>query len=206
MVVTKLVGVSKNRTKVYIDDVFYFALYPRELTRYKITQDCEISAEQVEDLLVNVILKRAKSKALTLLKQKDQTEAEIRTKLKRCFYCERIIDQVVTYLYRYHYLDDLRYAQQYFAFKTGKMSYAQIRQKLLIKGISADIIEQVMSENIDEEQEQLLLEQLFQKKINNKDIAVFSSKDWARIYRFFITKGFASSDIKKLIRQYQENV
>ena len=67
MIVTKVELVSKNRYKVEVDGEFAFVLYRRELSHYQIREECEVSEESFEQIKKEVIIKRAKLRAMHLL-------------------------------------------------------------------------------------------------------------------------------------------
>ena len=67
MVVTKVEAVTKTKYKVYIDGQFAFILYKGELSRFHIAEDQELSQEIYEKIRTEVILKRAKLRAMHLL-------------------------------------------------------------------------------------------------------------------------------------------
>lgn len=204
MLVTSMLPVTKGRTKVYIDDNYYFALYAREIARYQLKIGQPVETELVDHILSEVVLKRAKSKALSLLKLQDRTEADIRKKLRLSYYREDIIDFVIEYLYGYHYLDDYRYSVQYISCKQNCMSQRQIKNKLLEKGVSKDVVEQAMSEFEDDAQETELIQKILDKRIKGKDVSEMSQKEWNKQYQYLLYKGFSSSDISSVLRQYQD--
>ncbi len=90
MIVTKIESVTKTRFKVYVDEQFAFVLYKGELSRYRIVAEKEIEEEIFQKLKKEVVLKRAKLRALHLLNDMDRTEAQLRTKLKQGLYTEDI--------------------------------------------------------------------------------------------------------------------
>lgn len=196
MTITKLLPISKGRVKVYIDGEYYFALYARERYRYKVEENTEMEESVVEEILSKVILKRAKSKAMNLLQNQDRSIKDIRDHLRRADYRDDVIDQVILFLEEYHYVDDLRYARQYIFFKNDSRSRGEIRMKLKQKGVTEEVIDQAFAEMESElTSEEEVLDELFQKKISKMDLAAMEAKDWDRIYRFFLRKGFSSSDI-----------
>ena len=71
----------------------------------------KISEELYERILKEVLLKRAQARSLYILKSMDKTEAQMRQKLKEGTYPEKVIEEVIGWLYGFHYLDDRRYAE-----------------------------------------------------------------------------------------------
>ena len=83
MVVTRVEAVTKTKYKVYVDGQFAFILYKGELSRFHIAEDQELSQESYEKIRTEVILKRAKLRAMHLLNDMWRTEAQLREKLTR---------------------------------------------------------------------------------------------------------------------------
>ena len=83
MKVTKLEPVTKTKYKVYLDEQFAFVLYKGELSRYKKQEEVELSQETIEEIKTEILVKRAKRRALYLLNQMDRTEEQLRQKLER---------------------------------------------------------------------------------------------------------------------------
>ena len=80
MTVTKIEAVSnsKNRYKVYVEEQFAFVLYKGELSRYQLTEGCEIKEDIFQEIIEQVIVKRAKLRALHLLNTMGRTESQLR--------------------------------------------------------------------------------------------------------------------------------
>ena len=89
MIVTRVEAVTKTKYKVYVDGQFAFILYKGELSRFHIAEDQELSQESYEKIRTEVILKRAKLRAMHLLNDMWRTEAQLREKLTRNF-CNKL--------------------------------------------------------------------------------------------------------------------
>ena len=98
MYVTKIEPVTKTKYKVFIDGQFAFVLYKGELSRYHIAQDTEVDERLVSQILSEIVLKRAKLRAMHLLTDMDRTESQLRTKLKQGLYPDDIIEQAMAYV------------------------------------------------------------------------------------------------------------
>ena len=82
MVVTRVEAVTKTKYKVYVDGQFAFILYKGELSRFHIAEDQELSQESYEKIRTEVILKRAKLRAMHLLNDMWRTEAQLGRNLR----------------------------------------------------------------------------------------------------------------------------
>ena len=83
MIVTKTEAVTKTRYKVYIDGQFAFVLYKGELSRYQIREGKEILKETCDKIRGEVLVKRAKLRAMHLLNDMGRTEKQLLEKLKQ---------------------------------------------------------------------------------------------------------------------------
>ncbi|WFR54830.1 RecX family transcriptional regulator [Anaerocolumna sp. AGMB13025] len=195
MIITKIEKLDKGKVKVYIDQEFKFCLYEKDLKIHQIKEDAEISEMVYRDIYNNTVLRRAKQKALAVLKFMDRTEAELILKLKQADYTDPIISDVLTYINSYHYIDDERYASSYIRSKKDIKSKRQIYAELVQKGIDKGNIDQAFSEEYDNE-ESAILRAVAKKSKSVKDMTYEEkTKLIASLYR----KGFQLDLIKKII-------
>ena len=113
MIVTALEELSASRSKVYIDGELAFVLYKGELRSYHLSVGEEIAQKDYNEIMEEVLPKRAKLRAMNLLTKREYTEKQLRDKLRAGFYPQRIIEEALAYVAGFHYTDDLRYACDY---------------------------------------------------------------------------------------------
>ena len=113
MVVTGIEKVGKYKYKVFIDMEYAFFMSWKELYHWNIKENEMLNEVQYQNIMKEVILKKCKRKALTLLKDKSRTEYELRQKLYTNLYTQEIINQTVDYIHSFHYLDDERYVENF---------------------------------------------------------------------------------------------
>ncbi len=106
MTVTEIVPVDKRRSKVILDDDFTLVLYRGELKRYFIEEGSEISEEVYQEIVKEILYKRARERVLFLLKSSDKTEQELRRKLKEGFYPQEVIDYAIHFLKEHRFIND----------------------------------------------------------------------------------------------------
>lgn len=96
--------------------------------------------------------KSARECALFLLEYRDRTEQQMRQKLKEREYEPQEIEEALSFLKEYRYIDDADYAERYIRVYSCKKSARQIRFDLERKGIARDVVEQYLEETpVDEE-------------------------------------------------------
>lgn len=200
MRVTQIVELSKSRSKVYIEQEFAFVLYKGELRLYHIRENEELAEKDYRVIMEEVLPKRAKLRAMNLLKNRDYTTAQLRNKLKQGEYPDTIIEQALEYVASFHYTDDLRYALDYITYNENSKSRRKIEQDLQAKGIARDVMEQAWSEWQEQggsQDEQAMIVKLLEKKHYNPEETDY--KEQQRMYGFLMRKGFSMDAIRRAV-------
>ncbi|MDD6156577.1 MAG: RecX family transcriptional regulator [Lachnospiraceae bacterium] len=200
MIVTQIAELTKTRSKVFLDGEFAFVLYKGELRLFQITLGEELKQEYYEEIMHNVLPKRAKLRSMNLLKSRDYTEAQLIRKLKEGGYPKEVIAMAVAYVKDFHYIDDRRYAIQYISYHSQDKSRKRIMLDLQNKGIAQEIAEFAYEEVLESgdlmPQEELIMKFL-QKKHYDPQTADYSDKQ--KIYRYLLGKGFTMEQIRHAI-------
>ncbi len=198
MTVTDILELDKKRVKVYLDGEFAFVIYKGELKDHSIQQGKELSESSYQEIMTEVLPKRAKLRAMNLLQKKDYTEKQLRDKLSEGLYPSDIIDDAISYVKSYKYLDDDRFTRDYITYHMENRSKARITQDLIGKGIDRDRITAAMDELYSESGDDVELDQirgLLSKK--HYDPENMDYKDKQKIMAFLTRKGFSISMIKR---------
>ena len=193
MIITEIKEIDKKKKKIYIDGECAFALYNGEIRRYQLKEDKEISLEEYEEILHEILDKRAKKRILYLLADSAKTEYQLRQKLQKSFYPDSSIDVAVEYAKSYNYINDLEYARQYLECKKEKLSKRQIEAKLKMRGIPERILKLIFEEVQVNESE--IIQAHIKKK--NIDIESLLPEEKKKIYAYFMRKGFSYEEILK---------
>lgn len=203
MQVTQITPVTKVKFKVYIDEEFAFVLYKGELSRYRIKEGAEIPEELVEKITAEVVLKRAKLRAMHLLNDMDRTESGLRTKLIQGGYTEDIADQAMAYVKSFGYINDKGFALRFIEGRKNSKSRKEVYASLIQKGVPSEIAEEAIEECYENHEEYEAIRALLKKKKFNPDTADEAEK--RRIYGFLARKGFRYDDIRHVIQVYDWN-
>lgn len=195
MTITKIEELDKGKVKIYIDNEYAFCLYHKDLNLYHVTENMEISDAVYQDIYKNTVLRRARQKALAILKFMDRTEQELIFKLKQADYTDAIVSDVLAYVNSFHYLDDERYAVNYIRFKKDTKSKRQIYAELIQKGIGKENIEHAFSEEY--ESEEAAVKKAIGKK--TKTVDSMTEEEKAKLTASLYRKGFQLDLIKKYI-------
>jgi Uncharacterized protein conserved in bacteria len=198
MIITNIEAFINGKSKVFIDEQLAFVLYKGELSHYKLQIEEEITAEDYDRILKEVLLKRGKARGLYLLQSRERTEQEVRNKLKQSFYPEIIIEQVIEYLISYRYIDDNRYTRMYIEYKSNRKSKAQICQELLQRGISKTLITDIYEEMDNTKDIALIRKFILKKKMIQEEM---TRTDMQKLYQQLLRKGFKYDDIRVVIQE-----
>jgi len=141
---------------------------------------------------------KAKDRALYILGYKSYTEREMRNKLREQQYSAEIIDAVIAVLKHYAFIDDNAYAQKFAEDrKTAKhFGNRRIQYELIQKGVSAQIVDEVLN-NLSEEHDELDDAVYLLRK---KYPAIDSEKEKARAVGYLQRRGFSWNIIKETFR------
>lgn len=200
MKVTRIEEVSKSRSRVYIDEEFAFVLYKGELRSFHIREGEEVRAEDYYSIMEELLPKRAKLRAMNLLKSREYTVKQLHDKLKDGGYPEEITAQALDYVGSFHYTDDLRYATSFIQNHEGNRSRRRIEQDLLGKGIDRTVLEQawaIWEEDGGCQDESVMIRELLEKKGFDREAA--DRKERQRMYGFLMRKGFPAELVRRAV-------
>ena len=113
MMVTSIIPVDKRKSKVFLEEGFAFVLYRGEVERFGIEEGKELEADVYQRILNEVLLGRAKERALYLLKSSGKTETWMKKKLQEAGYPEEAVSYAMNFLKEYRFIDDRAYAESY---------------------------------------------------------------------------------------------
>ena len=198
MEITKVQALTKQKYRIFLDGESAFAVYNGELSRYHLEEGAVLPPEVYEELVNRVLKKRATLRAMHILERTDKTEAQLRRKLEESEYPKEAVESAIAYVTSYGYLDDRRYAEHYIEWKKQGKGKARLKMELVQKGISREIIEEVL-ESTDFGETREMIRQIILKK-RKTDIPM-NEKEKQRLYGFLMRKGFSSSDILAVMRE-----
>ena len=194
MIVTSIEQHTKTKVKVCLDNRTDFQLYKREIDKYSITLGEELS--NYDEILSEVLIPRAKKRAMHLLEKMDRTKADIRSKLRRNGYPDEAINAAIEYIESYNYLNDERYAYMYVRNYCNSRSRNRIMQDLYRKGVDKDTINDAIESEYSVDEEELIKMYIIKR---GYDVDNASMKDRDKMFRFLFSKGFPLDEIQRLI-------
>ncbi len=196
MMIVKLTSCSKSRVKVWLDEEKpAFVLYEKEIKQYGLKEGQDLSDLLYAEILENVLIKRARNRALYLLADYGRTEWQLRKKLQEGFYPEEAINAAVDYVKEKHYLDDTYYAENFAENRTKRKSRKMVEQELIRRGIDRETITAAF-ENLEGDEKDTIRSLILKKY---PDPEAVEPKDAQKLMRSLLSKGFRMDDCRAVM-------
>ena len=148
------------------------------------------------------LLLKGKKRALRLLERKDYSRRELIERLTKDGYSQEIVEHIMEYLDGFHYLSDVRVAENYIRSRMETTSRRKLEYMLYQKGISEEDINLAMGKNCKNEdgipQEEIAIRNFLQKiHITEEMVLELSYEEKQKIAVKLYRKGFTSEMIRK---------
>lgn len=206
----------KDRYSVYVDEKYSFSLSDYQLITAGLSVGKEFTEAALNDLIHESQFGKAYERALNYVMIRPRSVKEIQEYLTRTFLYpkpkmyvnkngERIIKKkevdkssvlimigkVLERLEEKGYTDDQKFAEAWVRSRqlTKKSSKRKLQQELQVKGVSSDIITNVLSDDLIDETENLKI--MIQKKQKQSRY-----QDTTKLTQYLLRQGFSYSDIK----------
>ncbi len=208
MKIEKVVRKDEKNVSVYFDDGQQLILSEETFYNSGLRKDDEISDDRFSFFIEQNILYHIKQRALSFLGRRYHSERELLLKLKTKSYDERLIKLVLSDLKQKSFIDDEVFAYHFVEEKLKKKSWGKnkIRAALISKGVSASVIDKILSEfdSLQNQNEAALL--IAKKKYESlKKRERDEKKLKQKIISFLLSRGFEyeiiNETINKIFRQ-----
>lgn len=200
MIITKIEPQKrKDRVNIYIDGEFAFGIMEEIQYKYNLSEGMKIDKKYIDEVLMEEEQSKANDQALRFLSYRQRSEKEIIDKLKEKGFQEKIIENTLIYLREYKLVDDLEFAKAFMNDKIylNKFGPERIKHELFKKGISQEIIQEVLDEDEDEYHRGL--------ELAKKKLPSYRKDDRNGKYRklggFLQRKGYSYDCIYKILRE-----
>lgn len=150
------------------------------------------------------LLKKARSGVLRQLTYRDRSVREVEEYLDRKNYPEDVKNMIVKEMIGYGYLDDRRFAANLISYrKSGGHGLLRVRYELQQKGVSRQIIDELVEEKFDREEDlEKIREILSKREPLNGEI----DQRWInRQAAFLKRRGFQDNLILEAIKDYNHS-
>lgn len=204
-IITEVNNFDSKRNKVRLGDVeVAFLLYKGECRRYGIKEGRTLTEEEYTGILEEILVPRARKRALYCLKNTDRTRAQIRRKLSEGMYPECVIDRVFEFLDKYGFADDESYAERFAGEMKEGRSAAEIRQKLMQKGVDRAVIDRALEDVTAEDELSACVLCLRKRFRRGADAADPDERKKAAAW--LMRKGFSYSTAEQGLRLFEDTV
>ncbi len=191
---------NKNRVNVYIDENFAFGIDIEILYKYSLEVDTEIDESFIKDVLQGEEQNRANNYALNLLSYRWRSECEIRNSMNTKGYSQDTIDNTIKFLKEQELIDDRRFAESFIKDKINFRDWGsyRLKQELFSKGVSKNIVDEVIEKYCDDEFERAM-------NLASKKIKSYKNDDKNAIYRklggYLQRKGYSYDVISSVLKE-----
>ncbi len=174
------------------------------LFRRSLNVNDRIALQELKQLMDQDERVKARDAALKLLDYRMRTVKEVEEKLKEKGFSSQTIEETVSTLEEYRFLDDVTYAKDYLKGRIAQRGIRVIEQELSRKGVDKEITRELSEDLEDEEYEAALF--ACRKKYRNLSSRESDSRRLKeKVYRFLMSRGYNYDLIKKVYEETAEN-
>ena len=200
--ITKLERFKGKTWIVTLSDGDSFSLGEDIVFAFDLKEKTELSEEKIEEIKHAETMRKARERALYLLDFREFSFVELCERLeKKCD--SEVALETVKDLAEAGIIDDVRYAKNLAEkyLKERKFSIIRTKREMISRGLSREIIDDVLFE-YDDESEQRLREFVSQKYASK----IVDKKSLERVRNSLVRRGYAYSDIKTVLAEYEEDL
>ena len=190
-----------NKVHIFVDGEYSMTVDRDFIAASEYCENMEIDEEELAELEKAVSSRRAFNKAVDLLSRRDHARGELLTKLKQKGFADGA-EQALEKLESYGYIDDRRFAQNYAneLIRLKGFGKRRIVQELFKKGVSRDIIDEVVSElEFDIESLVSIIERKYSRYLDDE-------KGVRRTINALVRMGYGFSEIKEALAEVQQSL
>ena len=185
----KIAKGKKSRRHIYLDNNYVCSLDEFTVFKYKLKVGQQISIQQLEDITFESEASTAFEKAVDLISKTPKTRKQVYDYLKEKGYLPKLCESAVNKLIEYRYIDDEQYARSYVNCYSQKYGKKKMEFMLAQRGVSHQIIEQVLLE-LDSQNDVAI--EIAIKYMNKKEK---TQQNYDKLCRYLASKGFGWDDI-----------
>lgn len=181
-----------DRYNLYLDGEFYSGIEPDSIVKYHLTNGLDVEKEKIDEILLESESYYGFNKVLRYITKSMKTTGEIEDYLKKHSFNDIVINNILSKLNEYKYVNDELYCKSYIDFYKKKYGKNKIKQNLLLKKIDEEIINMYL--NFDDEISIENIKKEIAKQSKNKELDL---KLKQKIIRNLISKGYSYDLIKQ---------
>ena len=200
MIIKRIVKKGKNDVTIHINDDHFLILAVEVFLKSGLKKGDNLDEDRFSYLIEQNKLFHIKQKAFRLLGRRQHSMFELKTKLWRKDYEQKLIDSVLTDLKDNGYLNDDDFIREFVVAKSKSKNWSmrRIKSELIKRGISSKQIELALKEqSIDSEEENAA--GLARKKFEvllRRDLDPSTLKQ--KLFNYLLSKGFDYELVKNV--------
>lgn len=192
---------NKNRYNISDEDGFLTSLSVETVLRYHLKEGMQVSDELLEEMKQEDTVKYAKEIGVAYVAYAPRTKRQLEQHLAKKGIDAHSIAQAVETLEKYSYLDDAAYVREFVRSYGEKLGAGAMRQKLMERGVSRQVIEENLQLSQEGQQAAALaLAQKLQRKYADQPEQKRRQKMFAALAR----RGFSYDDIRAALGELGE--
>lgn len=199
---------NKNKVSVFIDSVFSFGITKEELIKLKLSENKEISQEEINKIKNHIIFEKAKNRSFKILSFRQYSKLELKNKLLAELFPNDIVDKVIELLENYKYINDFEFTKSYIKNRYITKGYGinKIIFELKRLGINETDIINIYNETIKKFSitEEDKIRELINKKLKGK-VTDFEEnpKLKKKLFDYLYRRGFYYETIMNVLKENQ---
>lgn len=153
MLIERIVKKDDNTVIVYLNNGEKLFLSYEVVIKNGLRKGLQLSEDRFEFLVIQNRMYHVKNKALSYLSKRTHSKRELENKLRQKNYDNNLISEVLDELLEKGIINDKLFAEQYTDEKINKKNWGilKVKSELYKKGISPDIINEILSSFSDSE-------------------------------------------------------
>ena len=153
-----------TRYNVYLDNVFYCGLELETIMKHRLKIGTEIEESELDEIQLDSERLKALDKAFDFISRSQKTEKQVTDFLFQRGYIKKTVDEVISSMKSYGYIDDEDYASRYAKSYSDKKGKKLIALELRKKGLSDKGIESALTEIGDQTDGALSIAEKYMKE------------------------------------------
>ena len=212
MIVERIVSKDDEKATVFFDNGEKIILHKDVLYQSGLRKGDEISLDRFSFLNNQENFYLIKQKAFRLLQRRIHTSRELYIKLRQKFSDDLLIKNCLTELQQKGFINDKEFALAFISEKqkSKKWSKAKLRSELIKRGVSSEIISEVLNQTFNNEREIESAKEIAEKKLSQ---IIKKENDKRKVYQKIImylqSKGYdyemSSEVVRKILKSDDED-
>ena len=197
---------ERGHFRLTLDNGQFIVVSPELFRERPFAEGDGIDLEEYDAWLLPRQYRAALDRAVALLALRAHSRGEIEQKLLRAHFRPATVEMVLYKLERENLLDDADFARQWAAARSGrKLGSGRIAQELRHKGVSAETIEEALSE-LDEDDQLAAAAALAEKALRRAKIGEDPRKTAQRVTGMLARRGYSWDIARKALQQVMDEL